>query len=97
MAALTLLAAILVAVTRPIVCIGLGSFLILFGDTIQKLTGYPQFGYSDEAAVILVLLSATAHLMREKRKPQWLPELTWFAGFIAIGIISSIAASVPVS
>ena len=55
------------------------------------------FKVSDEVAILVTVLAASWHLARERRRPAAFPGQWWFAGFVVLGLVSTLVRSVPLN
>ena len=80
---------------KPKTAISLSILIILFGQTIENLSGISAIGLTDEAAVICVFLAGVCHRLRLRKRFVWMPGQIWLTGFLIVGVISSMLNTVP--
>jgi hypothetical protein len=87
-------AGVLLAVLRPKLFVLVAVLFIVFTAFLRNLLG-PVGGYVDEAVIALAVVALPARRLMSEGRLVWLPGSGWFAAFLALGMLSSVVADVP--
>ena len=85
---------LLTGLLRPKLLVLLSLLTILFGETVQTITGVDELTYLDEAAVLSCLVLLPISRLLSGNSLRWTPETGWILGFLGLGVLSGIVLQV---
>jgi hypothetical protein len=83
------------AVAFPRAMVSACLIAILFSVPVERVV--PQATFIDEAAILLSMATVIWRYVIPLGRVVWFPGIGWFAGFVLLGIASSVAHHVPLS
>ncbi|WP_040337582.1 hypothetical protein [Candidatus Blastococcus massiliensis] len=94
LAVLGALLAVLTATFRPKAFALIALVAIVVEAPLRNVLG-PVGGYAGEGAIALAAVALSTRRLVTEGRLVWLPGTGWFAGYLVIGLLSSVAAEVP--
>lgn len=84
----------LIATFRPKAFALTAVLVIVFATLIKNMIG-PAGSYAEEGMIAVALLAFSARRLVSEGRLVWLPGTGWYAGYLALGMVSSFLADVP--
>lgn len=86
---------VLVAAVRPKTFALLTVLAIVFSTLVEGVLGSVG-SYADEGMIAVAVVALTARRLVTEGRIVWLPGIGWFAGFVVLGLVSTVAADGPI-